>query len=304
MTVKSRADIQTETNANIADNTAGDISAGDVRNLLINFTDSFLNLTTDSAKLGLKVYDTAQAYLVGDITVNGTSIYKCNTNTTGAFDVAKWDLLFTQSRTLKEYVTTESYLVGDCIVRSNALLQCITNATGAYDATKWKELHQAAVRMTSLKATPNLIVNAGDSGIATLTKALAAADIGQSVIEFLVIGKYTYTDAAPVFDLLLEGAVLCSVTLPISLPADTPFRIRGTVTIRNVNPVTLATVDVVAYLEGVAAGGAVVTDIDDDPAPPVDLTGGATFEIQTTIGGAGNQATISQAYVTIAKTQA
>lgn len=50
MTAKSIADLNTEADSNIADNTQGDISASDVRTLAKNLADSALNKTDDLGK--------------------------------------------------------------------------------------------------------------------------------------------------------------------------------------------------------------------------------------------------------------
>ncbi len=51
MTAKSAANLTTEATTNLADNTSGDISASDVRGMVVDLIDSMMNVIDDSEAL-------------------------------------------------------------------------------------------------------------------------------------------------------------------------------------------------------------------------------------------------------------
>ncbi|MCG8573688.1 MAG: hypothetical protein MI810_02295 [Flavobacteriales bacterium] len=53
--------------------------------------DSSLNLLEDQNILGLRVYDSARAYTVGESVIHNSVIYQCTANTTGTFDPGAWE---------------------------------------------------------------------------------------------------------------------------------------------------------------------------------------------------------------------
>lgn len=92
MAVKTRADIATDITTNFADNTTGNITAAVMRSMLTDLSDSSVNSTTDTDKVGLSEYDTSRVYYAGQIVQYDYKWYVANTTTVaGAFDVSKWD---------------------------------------------------------------------------------------------------------------------------------------------------------------------------------------------------------------------
>ena len=91
MSNKTRATITSEINSNINDNTNNEITASDVRTRMIDIVDSYPNLTDDAEKLGLKTYNNAVTYAVGESCVYNSTIYVANSITSGTFDSNDWD---------------------------------------------------------------------------------------------------------------------------------------------------------------------------------------------------------------------
>lgn len=92
MAQKTRADLLTDITTNFADNSTGDISAEDMRNMLTNLSDSMVNSTTDTGLVGLSEYSTTRVYYSGQIVQYDYKWYVANTTTVaGAFDSADWD---------------------------------------------------------------------------------------------------------------------------------------------------------------------------------------------------------------------
>ncbi len=58
-----------------------------------NLVDSLMNLVDDRYLLGLRTYDPAGNYIIGDATIYNNSLYVCIANTTGVFDPASWQLI-------------------------------------------------------------------------------------------------------------------------------------------------------------------------------------------------------------------
>lgn len=104
MAQKTRADLLTDITTNFADNSTGDISAEDMRNMLTNLSDSMVNSTTDTGLVGLSEYSTTRVYYSGQIVQYDYKWYVANTTTVaGAFDSADWDF--------QGYVTYNTSLV-------------------------------------------------------------------------------------------------------------------------------------------------------------------------------------------------
>jgi hypothetical protein len=92
MAVKSRADILTDINTLLADNTTGLITAEVLRGLQETISDSMVNSVTDTGLVGLSSYSTTRVYYAGQVTQYDYKWYAANTTTVaGAFDPADWD---------------------------------------------------------------------------------------------------------------------------------------------------------------------------------------------------------------------
>lgn len=100
MANKTRTTLTTEINSNINDNTNNEITASDVRTRLIDIVDSFPNLTDDAEKLGLKEYNSAVTYAIGDACVYNLAIYVANAITTGTFDSNDWDAIGSTTKSI------------------------------------------------------------------------------------------------------------------------------------------------------------------------------------------------------------
>jgi hypothetical protein len=90
MSVKTIANLLTDTATVINDNTTRDISPADVRGAFTDLIDSSVNRITDKPLLNLREYNTGRAYEVGEGAIYLGTIYQCSTNTTGTFTPAHW----------------------------------------------------------------------------------------------------------------------------------------------------------------------------------------------------------------------
>jgi hypothetical protein len=90
MAIKSRANLLSDADTYVNDNTTRDISPADVRDRVKDLADSNVNKITDANLLGLRDYDTSRSYVVGEGTFQSGTIYRCTTNTTGVFNPAHW----------------------------------------------------------------------------------------------------------------------------------------------------------------------------------------------------------------------
>ena len=94
MSLKDRTTLLSEIATYINDNTANDITAEEVRQRLLDLTNSYPNLIDDSHLLGLREYEPTKTYLTGFSCVYNGSVYKCTAaSTTGVFDAGDWEEL-------------------------------------------------------------------------------------------------------------------------------------------------------------------------------------------------------------------
>jgi len=96
MAEKSRAAIQADINSKLADNENGDITPLKHREIETDVNDSMYNKVDDKALVGLRVYNPARSYELGEACAYndgaGTKVYIANKNTTGTFIPADWDV--------------------------------------------------------------------------------------------------------------------------------------------------------------------------------------------------------------------
>lgn len=93
MATQSRIGIQTDINANVANNTTADISPTDVRNILTDINDSSVNKTTDTNLIGWYPFDATKNYYNGELVIYSGNLYQFNQNhTAGAWNTAHADL--------------------------------------------------------------------------------------------------------------------------------------------------------------------------------------------------------------------
>lgn len=105
MAVRSRADLTTQLNTLLADNTSGNISLSDFRSVFQDVIDSCLNPTTDTGKTGLSEWNGTTQYYTNQIVSYQGTWYKANTEPAldGVFHAADWDLL--ENQVIKKTVT-------------------------------------------------------------------------------------------------------------------------------------------------------------------------------------------------------
>lgn len=87
---------------------------------------------TNRVYLDADAYVSATIYNVGDLTLQGGNVYRCNTaNTTGAFNVANWDLLgaeyaiFSAAYPNPLFILTNVYAVNDIIFWGTSSWKCL-----------------------------------------------------------------------------------------------------------------------------------------------------------------------------------
>jgi len=94
MSLKDRTTLLSEIATFINDNAANDITAAELRQRLLDLTNSYPNLVDDSHLLSLKEYDSSRTYTIGVSAVFNGSVYKCTAvTTTGVFDPEDWEEL-------------------------------------------------------------------------------------------------------------------------------------------------------------------------------------------------------------------
>lgn len=94
MAVLTKAQIQTLIDTNLLDNTTGDISPLDLRDVCEALNDSFFNLITNQDAAGLAEYDITLSYKIDQCVVKDGDIYQADVQTTiGAFNGAEWTLI-------------------------------------------------------------------------------------------------------------------------------------------------------------------------------------------------------------------
>lgn len=93
MATQSRTGLQTDINADLADNTTADISPADVRGILTDINDSVVNKTTDTDLIGWYEFSATKNYYTGELVYYSNNLYKFNQNhTAGAWNSAHADL--------------------------------------------------------------------------------------------------------------------------------------------------------------------------------------------------------------------
>lgn len=105
MAVKSRADLTTEINTLLADNTSGNISLSDFRSVFQDIVDSCLNTTSDTGVNGLYEWNGTTQYYTNQIVSYQGTWYKANTDPPldGVFHATDWD--YVENQVLKKTVT-------------------------------------------------------------------------------------------------------------------------------------------------------------------------------------------------------
>ena len=95
MAQQSRIGLQTDINADIADNTTADISPADVRLILTDINDSAVNKLTDTNLIGWYEFDATKAYYTNELVIYSDNLYKFNQNhAAGAWNTAHADLAY------------------------------------------------------------------------------------------------------------------------------------------------------------------------------------------------------------------
>lgn len=93
MASQSRTGLQTDINADIADNTTADISPADVRGILTDLNDSTVNKLTDTNLIGWYEFDATRNYANGELVIYSNNLYKFNqAHTAGAWNATHADL--------------------------------------------------------------------------------------------------------------------------------------------------------------------------------------------------------------------
>jgi hypothetical protein len=91
MAIKTLAQLLSAINSTIYPNSNNEITAADHNALLIDIKDSYINRLDDIGLLGLKEYDLARVYALGDTVVQTGIILICTTGgATGVFNPAHW----------------------------------------------------------------------------------------------------------------------------------------------------------------------------------------------------------------------
>ena len=93
MASQSRTGLQTDINADIADNTTADISPADVRGILTDLNDSAVNKLTDTNLIGWYEFDATRNYANGELVIYSNNLYKFNqAHAAGAWNATHADL--------------------------------------------------------------------------------------------------------------------------------------------------------------------------------------------------------------------
>ena len=100
MATQSRSGLQTDINADIADNTSGDITPADVRGILTDLNDSTVNKTTDTNLIGWYEFSATKDYYNGELVYYSNNLYKFNQNhSAGAWNSSHADLFYASGAT-------------------------------------------------------------------------------------------------------------------------------------------------------------------------------------------------------------
>jgi len=90
MSVKTKAQLKAEKNANINTNGTNAITGAILNTYEENLIDSCLNRTDDAGLLGVANYSASLSYVAGQGVNYNDSYYICTTTTTGTFNSAHW----------------------------------------------------------------------------------------------------------------------------------------------------------------------------------------------------------------------
>ena len=199
MAVKTKAEILAEINSLLADNTTGDISAEDVRTVLINIKDSYPNLSDSS------VSDTEFGYLDGV-----TSAIQTQLNANAAAILLKLALsggtitgdltvdgdtkakrpIITESTTARTLILTDE---GSFILTTNGSSTTVTIPTSASVAfpigTEIDLLQKGAGELT-IEGGTGLTLNGVSAGSTAITAQWGGATIKKiATDEWVIVGK-------------------------------------------------------------------------------------------------------------------
>lgn len=93
MASQSRIGLQTDINADIADNTTADITPADVRAILTDLNDSTVNKLTDTNLIGWYEFDATKNYYTNELVFYSNNLYKFNQNhSSGVWNASHADL--------------------------------------------------------------------------------------------------------------------------------------------------------------------------------------------------------------------
>ena len=90
MSIKTIAQIKTDADTNVEDNTTKNITPADIRTILKDLADSAINRIDDKALLNLRVYNVGRAYEVGEASIFTGVLYEAVNATTGTFVPGDW----------------------------------------------------------------------------------------------------------------------------------------------------------------------------------------------------------------------
>ena len=152
-----------------------------------NISSALAKATTAMTALGSD-YDPTYNYVVGEYCMYNSIMYKCNTDTTGAWDPTKWDetkvewelwdikyiannigdSLITLANTVTgSYDSSVTYDPNDIVAYMNNLYICTGTTTGSWDSTKWSQITVSS----ELTALENKSVPFGGTSGQVLTKS-------------------------------------------------------------------------------------------------------------------------------------
>lgn len=133
-------------------------------------------------------YDPDVLYVVGDYCMYNSIMYKCNTDTTGAWDSTVWDetkvewefydikalaydigdyVIALANAVSGGYDSSTTYNPNDIVAYNNYLYKCTATTTGSWDSTKWTQITVGS----ELTALENKSVPAGGTSGQVLTKS-------------------------------------------------------------------------------------------------------------------------------------
>ena len=155
MAQQTRAQIEALINSNVTTNANRENTGLRVNQLLQEMKDSYLNLLSDAGKL-FAAYDPALNYVPGNIVEESTNIYKCNTATTGAFNVAHWDVIGGASGANYEELThadLKAKVDGSTLIPGRLYL--MTDFTTKYQIVNTAVIDESAVFKIAVKSIQN-----------------------------------------------------------------------------------------------------------------------------------------------------